>query len=265
MKAGFIGGGKMAEAIIADLAKSGIITPENIFVYDISSERRDHLHRQYKITILPGNRAVPTAAKIVFLAVKPQNQDEVLREIADSITPDHIIISIAAGRHISNIAAIIPHAKIVRVMPNLAATVSQSMNAFCTNSNLTEADTTIVTELLSCFGKALQMPEEQFDAITALSGSGPAFFAYFTQAMADAGTNLGLSTADAAMLAKQTLLGTATLLAGGSFEPNQLIDAVSSAKGTTAAGMEVLHKSSLRQIVGETLKAAADRSRELSR
>ena len=152
----------------------------------------------------------------------------------------------------------------MRVMPNIAALASASMNVFCAGEGVSQQDRSVVTALLASFGAVLELAEDQFDAVTALSGSGPAFVAYMLQAMADGAQDLGLPAQAAEQLAVQTFLGTARLLAEGRFEPDALIQAVSSAKGTTIAGMDVLTQTTLRADIARTLEAAARRSRELS-
>ncbi len=264
MKVGFIGGGKMAGAIISDMVRSRIVNPHDIFVCDVSEERRRVLKRRHGVNVYADNSMLLGATDIVFLAVKPQNQDEVLNEVSSFVTREHLIISIAAGRKIEHIESLLPDIRVVRVMPNLAAMISEGMSVFCMGNHATVDDRKKVITLLSCFGQVLELPESKFDAVTALSGSGPAFFAHFLALMIDAGEQLGLERKAASLLAEQTMLGTAMLFAKGEFNAEDLIQAVSSAKGTTVAGMEVLKKSGLEQAICDTLSAAAKRSAELS-
>jgi pyrroline-5-carboxylate reductase len=265
MKIGFIGGGKMAEAIISDLVKSGIVTSRDIFVCDLSEERRRILKRRHGVNVYADNNMLIGTTDIVFLAVKPQNQDEVLKEIENFITNKHLVISIAAGRKIIHIESMLPDTKVVRVMPNLAAMISEGMSVFCMGSHATDDDRKKVITLLSCFGQVLELPEKQFDAVTAISGSGPAFFAYILSGMIEAAEKIGLEHSAASLLAEQTMLGTAMLLAKGEFNAENLIAAVSSAKGTTVAGMDVITNSDIKQIIADTLEASAKRSEELSK
>ncbi len=264
MKVGFIGGGKMGEAIIADLVNSRILNPHDIFVCDVSEERRRVMKRRHGVNVFADNGLLLGVADVVFIALKPQNLDAVLDEIAESVTHDHLFISIAAGKRIAGIEAKLPDAKVVRVMPNLCALISEGMSVFCTGENVTVADRKTAVTLLSCFGQVLELPEDQFDAVTAVSGSGPAFFAHYLKLMIEGGVQLGLDRKDAELLAEQTMLGTAMLLVKGEYSSEELIAAVSSAKGTTVAGMAVLTASPLEEAVAGTLKAAAARSKELS-
>ena len=265
MKIGFIGGGKMAEAIISDLVRSRIVNPQDIFVCDLSEERRRILKRRHDVNIYADNGMLLATTDIVFLAVKPQNQDDVLKEISEFVTHEHLVISIAAGRKIVHIESLLPDTRVVRVMPNLAAMISECMSVFCMGNHATVDDRKKVITLLSCFGQVLELSERQFDAVTALSGSGPAFFAYILTSMVEAAENLGLEHSAASLLAEQTMLGTAMLLAKGEFGAEDLIAAVSSAKGTTVAGMDVMTNSNLKQIITDTLQASAKRSEELSK
>ncbi|MFC1497107.1 pyrroline-5-carboxylate reductase [Verrucomicrobiota bacterium] len=264
MKIGFIGAGKMAEAIIAALINSKLFVPHQIFAGDVSSERRKLLKRRYGINTYSNNNAIPGMAEIIFLSVKPQQLVDVLNEISGGVNKRHLVISIAAGKKISFIQSLFSTARIARVMPNLACLVSEAMSVFCVGKTATVSDKKTVTRILSCFGKVAELPESRFDTVTALSGSGPAFFTYFLESMVNAGTKEGLSRKDALALAVQTMLGTSKLLMEKKIDPEELIMSVTSEKGTTAAGLEVMENSELSKIVCKTIKAAAKRSKELS-
>lgn len=264
MKIGFIGGGKMAEAIIADLVNSKTVNAADICVCDISEERLKILHEKYKLNVSTDLGTLLASSDTVFIAVKPQNLSEVLTDMAQHITNKHLVISIAAGKKIAIIEHLLPKTRVIRVMPNMAALVSEAMNVFCAGNYATKEDIETARTLLSCSGKALKLPEEQFDAVTAVSGSGPAFFTYFLAKIINAGEQLGLEHKTAETLATQTMLGTAKLLTKGGFNATDLIETISSAKGTTVAGMNVLKESALEQIIYDTLSAAAKRSTELS-
>jgi pyrroline-5-carboxylate reductase len=264
MKIGFIGAGKMAEAIVASLLNSRTVEAHGIFASDISAERRRSLKRQYGINVYSSNKVIPGMAEIVFLAIKPQQIDEVFADAGPNITDHHLVISIVAGRKIAAIQSAFPQARIIRVMPNLACLVSEGMSVFCAGSTASVDDRKTATKLLSCFGKVLELPEEKLDAVTAVSGSGPAFFAYFMDKIVDAGVKEGLARQDALLLAEQTMMGTAKLLMEKKLDPQNLIQSVASAKGTTAAGLAILEKSAVAGILQKTIAAAAQRSRELS-
>lgn len=261
---GFVGGGKMAEAIMAALVGSKTAEAGRIVVSDVSAERRAHLADSLGVAAVADNLSVLARAEVVFIAVKPQQLDEVTAELASTAGAGHLFISIAAGKRLAYFEQRLPAGRIVRVMPNIAALVGASANAFCLGTRCRAEDRETVRILLSSFGQAVELPETQFDAVTALSGSGPAFVAHWVEAAVQGGVGMGLREADARSLAYQTLLGTARLLTEGKFTPEHLIAAVSSAKGTTVAGLEVLTKTTLADDLRRTLAAAANRSRELS-
>lgn len=264
MKVGFIGCGKMGEAMIASIISSRLSGPHQIFASDISAERRKLLKRRYGINVYSKNSIVPGMAKIIFLSVKPQQLDAVLKELAPHITKKHLVISIVAGKKISLIHSMLPQATVIRVMPNLACLVSEGMSVFSVGPTATVSNRKTVTQLLSCFGKVLELPEDRFDAVTALSGSGPAFFTYLLNRIVDASVRQGLDRKDALVLAEQTMLGTSRLLIEKKIDPKDLIEAVASDKGTTAAGLAVLEKSAVSDILRRTINAAAKRSKQLS-
>lgn len=264
MKIGFIGGGNMAEAILAALVKSRQCEAGEILVSEPREERGAWLAATYGIRTTVANSEVPRWSEVVFLAVKPQMLASIAAEVEALTGPSHLLISIAAGKRLGWLAAQFPRARVVRVMPNVAAFVGAGMNVFACGPGVTDAEKRQVEALLGSFGATLELPDSAFDAVTALSGSGPAFMAYMVQAMADAGVQLGLATEDALTMARQTLLGTARLLDEKGMSPDALIAAVSSPNGTTVAGMQVLRSSGVAEALSATLRAAAARSEELS-
>jgi len=263
MKIGFIGAGKMAEAIISAVIRSGQAGAHEVFASDVDEDRRAEIKRVYGINAYSKNAAVVTAVRVLVLAVKPQNLDDVLVEIAPDITPEHLVISIAAGKQTADIEAHLAAARVARVMPNLPATVGEGMSVFCVGRHASELDRETVRRLLSSFGRVLDLPEEDFDTVTAMSGSGPAFFAHFLNCMVEAAVSEGLHRSDAVLLAEQTMLGTARLLIESEMSPLELIRSVSSPNGTTVAGMACLDQPSFAARVQETVEAAARRSKEL--
>jgi pyrroline-5-carboxylate reductase len=261
-KIGFIGTGKMAEALIKAILKVDLA--DGIIGSDKSEERLRHIKEKAKIGVTANNREVVKECDIVFLSVKPQDMKQVLEEIKDEVR-EQLIVSIAAGIKISYIASIIGDKKIARVMPNTPCLVGEMAAGFCVNGNLDEDEKAFISKILNAAGKAFLLKEEQLDAVTALSGSGPAFTAYIIKAMADAGVKQGLSKEVALELAIQTVKGTGKLLQETGMGPEELIEIVSSPGGTTIAGRNVLEKSDLREILMKTIEAAAERSRELGK
>ncbi len=265
MKIGFIGAGKMAEAIMAGLIEKAFARADGIVASDISEERLAELSRRLGIRITLDNAEVVRQVQVVFLAVKPQQLDQVLREIAPHLTADHLVVSIAAGKTTTHIESLLPAGRVVRVMPNIACLVGEGMNVFTRGVRAPVKDTELVKTLLNCCGRALELPEAQFDAVTALSGSGPAFFAYLLDRLVDGAVREGLSRQDALVLAEQTMQGTARMLQVTGMEPAALASAVTSAKGTTAAGRDILETETMAAVLDRTIGAAAQRSRELGR
>lgn len=264
MQIGFIGGGKMAEAMIAGLIRSGTAQPASIRASDISDQRREIIARTHGIQTTADNAAVAETATVLFLAVKPQQLETVLDQMAPALSAKHLVLSIAAGKRLAWLEPRLPRARAVRVMPNLACLVGEAMSVFALGARVAADDRAQVTRLLGSFGRALELPEDQFDAVTALSGSGPAFFAYLLAGLVEGAVAEGMAREAALTLAAQTMLGTARLLQEGRFSPSELMEAVTSAKGTTAEGRKVLEPSEVQRVLMETVQAASRRSRELS-
>lgn len=264
MTVGCIGGGVMAEAIIAALLRGRAVRASSVSVSDVSAPRRRALKARYKVSVGSNNRAVACGASVLFLAVKPQQLADVLEEIAPVVQRETVVISIAAGKTLAFLESRLPGARVIRVMPNLPAQVGEGMSVFCLGRKARASDRRMTYKLLACFGRVLELPEETFDAVTAVSGSGPAFLAYVVDAMVAGGVAEGLDRNDALLLAEQTMLGTARLLMERKTDPRDLIESVTSAKGTTAAGRAILERSAIAGTLARTIRAAARRSRELS-
>ena len=261
---GFLGAGKMGGAILVSLIKAKIARPSSIRVCDAVPARLEQLAKDYGVKTATAAEVV-AASDVVFLAVKPQDLGVLLDGIPVEVAAKPLYISIAAGKQIAWLEAHMPTARIIRSMPNLAVSVGLGMTAYCGGTKVKKSDLRLAAKVLGSTGKALELPEEQLDAVTALSGSGPAFLAYVVQTMIDGGVALGLSEETAGVLALQTMLGTATVLTNGSTGVVDFIKSVTSAKGTTAEGLAVLEKSSISGTMKRTMAAAARRSRELSR
>lgn len=262
---GFLGAGKMGEAILAGLLRKRLATPQAIHIAEASAPRAEYIRSKYRVCVEPSVSATVQASDVVVLAVKPQDLEGVLLALPPPAIRGKLFVSIAAGKTLAWLEDRLPGAKVVRVMPNLAMRVGEGMSAFCLGSRATSRDRRTVNALLTSAGQARELPETLFDAVTALSGSGPAFLAVVLQAFVDGAITLGMPSEDALALAKQTLVGTAKVLSQGEDTLPGFVKAVTSAKGTTAAGLEVLEKSALKGIVHRTLRAAAKRSEELGR
>jgi pyrroline-5-carboxylate reductase len=255
---GFIGGGNMAEALIKGIAaKHG----KDIIVSEPLAERRGYLEKTYRVKTTPDNKEVLKNCTAIILAVKPQNMDEVTAEISD-MTNDKIIVSIAAGIPISYLSSRLKTTKIIRVMPNTPALIQEGMSVMSMCECLHDKEISIIKEIFMSVGVLLMLPEKYMNAVTALSGSGPAFFAFFVEALIEGGIRTGLEKTDAQTLAIQTMLGTARLLDTG-MAPAKLREMVTSPGGTTSAGLKVFQEKGLADAVIASLEAATNRAKEL--
>ena len=262
MTIGFLGAGHMGGAMLRGLAAS---TPAPALrIFDAAPGRAEALAAELGAAAA----ASPAAGcDVVVLAVRPGDLPALLEEMGGALSaPAPLLFSIAAGRTTAWLEERLPAGtRVVRAMPNLGVSVGLGAAAYAPGAKATAADLAAARRILSAFGTAVELPEAQLDAVTALSGSGPAFFAYALQAMADGGAALGLAPADAAALALQTMLGTATVLSRpGAPAVADFIAAVATPGGTTAAGKAVLDASDARAVFAETLAAAARRAAELA-
>ncbi len=258
----FIGGGKMAEALISGMKQAG--SKEDIIVSEPLSDRRDFLKDRYGVSVTSDNAGAAGQASIIVLAVKPQQMDKVIADIAPVVDSKKTVVSIAAGITIKFYQDRLKTEKIVRVMPNMGALKGESMSVMSFCDCFGDADTNRVKEIFMSAGVAISLPESHMDAVTALSGSGPAFIALFIQYMIEAGVSLGLGKNDSTVLALQTLRGTTEVLDGGP-APLKLIEMVRSPGGTTAEGLSTFEDKGLADIVRAALEAAARRSKELAK
>ena len=232
---------------------------------EVIAERRAFLRRRYRVGVTDAAGDLVRDCPVVFLAVKPQDLDGLLAQVAPLLGARHLLVSIAAGKTVKRIQRLAGRAvRVVRVMPNLAVMVGEGMSAFCAGPRARPADRRLVARLFGSCGRVVELQERHLDTVTALSGSGPAFFAYVMAALADAAEGEGLPAPAARLLAGQTMLGAARYLLETGRAPAEFIQAVASPKGTTAAGLAVLDASEIRAILGRTIRAAAQRSRELS-
>lgn len=249
----FLGAGKMAEGIL-----SAIKAKKKVIMAERCPERAEYIRSKYGVKVIESSAQAASLARVVFIAVRPQDVESLALEVKPSITRGQTIVSIVAGKTIKVLKkAFGSKARIIRVMPNLALRVKAGM---CV---LTSHDET-VESILGAAGEIVVLPEKHFDAVTALSGSGPAYFAYMQAMMEDAGTKLGLPRKIASLLAAQTMFGTAKFLKESSMDLRQFIAGVCTKGGTTAAGMKELDVPVFGETVLKTLSAATQRSRELN-
>jgi pyrroline-5-carboxylate reductase len=264
---GFIGGGNMAEALIKGIVQSSSRQSRDkvqseILVSEPREDRRKYLEHTYKIKTTPNNKELASSCNMIILAIKPQNMASVLDEIADFITDEKTVVSIAAGITFSYLQSRLKTKKLIRVMPNTPAIIQEGMSVMSLCECISDKDIMRVRDIFMSIGRVLILPEKYMNAVTALSGSGPAFIALFVEVMIEAGVKMGLSKDNASELAIQTLLGTAKLLDGG-MPPERLREMVTSPGGTTAAGLKVFEEKEFKNIVTDALQAALKRAEEL--
>jgi pyrroline-5-carboxylate reductase len=265
-KVGFVGGGNMGEALIRGLVESNLVPSDAIAVTDVRAERTRQLAEQYGVRPLTGNVALATASDVVILAVKPQIMAPVLREVLPALTRRPLLISLAAGVSTATIQSVLgKYQRLIRVMPNTPALVLEGVTAIAKTPGLEVEDLETAQEIFTAVGKVVVLDEEQLDAVTGLSGSGPAYIAIVIESLADGGVKMGLDRTTAMTLATQTVLGAATLLAETGLHPGTLKDMVASPGGTTIAGIAALEEGGIRTTFIRAVERATLRSRELGR
>lgn len=263
---GFVGAGNMGEALIRGVVRSGLVPPGSVHASDVSAERLERMAREYGIRTTASNTEVVRAADVVILAVKPQIMASVCAEIAPAVTPAKLLVSVAAGTPTASIrAALGRDARLIRVMPNTPALVLEGATAIARGTGLEPGDLDAAQAIFGAVGRVAVLGEEQMDAVTGLSGSGPAYVALVVEALADGGVRVGLDRATAMTLAIQTVLGSAHLLRETGLHPGALKDMVSSPGGTTIAGITALEERGLRAALIGAVERATERSRALGR
>ncbi len=264
-KIGFIGGGNMAEAFIKGLMKGGF-PAEDILFFEPNEKRRQWVQERYGIVCAADNVALVTASDIVVLATKPQVLDKVLEEIVSAFTDDTLLISILAGITTTTLeAGLAGQPRVVRAMPNTPALAGQGAAALCPGKYISEEDRRVAQHLFETVGIALWVEEGQMDAVTGLSGSGPAFVYTFIEALTAGGVQEGLRLDIASALAVQTVVGAAHLVKETGEHPALLREKVCSPAGTTISAIRVLEERGLRAMMMEAVGAATARSRELGK
>lgn len=264
LRVGFIGAGKMATALAKGLVASGFVNSKRIIASDVLPAARESFSTATGARCVDGVTEVLEHADVVFLAVKPQHMQSVLTEMAPHVEPRHLVISIAAGVPLSTLSgALGADRRLVRVMPNTPCLVSAGASAYALGSAAGEHDGALVEQMLSTVGIAVAVPESLLDAVTGLSGSGPAYVFQIIEALSDGGVRVGLPRDVALKLAAQTVYGAAKLVLETGEHPAALKDAVASPGGTTIAGLHVLESQGLRGSLIDAVRSASERSREL--
>ena len=263
---GFIGAGNMAEALIRGLVRGGHIAPHNVFASAPRNERLAELKAAYDIQVTRDNVEVARSAGLIVLSVKPQILDKVLREVGEHLRPNALVISIAAGVDTETIEeAVAEGVRVVRAMPNTPALVGAGATAIAAGKHADDTDLQTARAVFDAVGITVQLDESHLDAVTGLSGSGPAYIFLILEALADAGVKVGLSRRNAQRLAAQTVMGSAKLLLETDEHPGRLKDMVTSPGGTAIAGLHTLEEGGLRTTLINAVETATKRARELGR
>ena len=264
MKIGFVGCGNMASAMISGILKKGIFTKDEIIVSNLTEEGSRRSKEKLGVVTTLDNRKVAESAGIVVLAVKPQFYEEVLEEIRDVLTPDHIVVGIAPGKTLAWLEEKCGQPlKVVRLLPNTPAQVEEGMTGVCINEKVTREDLQAICEITDSFGRTEVVPERLMDAVGAVSGCSPAYVFMFIEAMADAAVSQGMPRKQAYQFAAQAVLGSAKMVLETGMHPGELKDMVCSPAGTTIEGVRTLERLGMRSAVFEALQACADKGRRL--
>ncbi len=263
LKISVLGVGNMGQALVRGLVEKAVYS-QHISVHDTDKKKLESVRKECSVKIAKSNRLSVSLADVVILAVKPQILQDVVGEIATAVAKDALIISIAAGVPMAKIEQVFKRpVSLVRVMPNMPALVGCGMSAFSLGKHASQKHRKIAEAILDSFGESAQVPERALDLVTALSGSGPAYFFLFAEKMIEAAYELGMKVDLAKKLVYQTALGSAQVMSRTQEDPEELIDKVASKGGTTEAALKIFQKKGLGRIVQEAVKAAQKRSIEL--
>lgn len=265
MKIGFIGCGNMALAMIKGMIQSGVCSKEEILISDVSVQMRDKARQECGVCIAEDNTALASEAEIIFLTVKPNYYEPVIGEIRDAVSMEKLVITVAAGKTLAWLEkAFDKPVAIVRTMPNTPAMVSEGMTAICHNEYVREEGLFYAMKLLRSFGRAELVPEPLFDAVTAVSGSSPAYVYMMIEAMADAAVAEGMPRNQAYTFAAQAVYGSAKMVLETGIHPGVLKDMVCSPGGTTIEAVEVLKETSFEGNIIKAMRACAKKSKKMS-
>jgi pyrroline-5-carboxylate reductase len=265
-KVGVIGAGKIGSAIVRGMISAGLVTRDQVMASDVSDALRQSIAKELGIKVTSDNRAVCDFAEVIILAVKPQILDSVVEEIAKKLGKLKLLVSVAAGVSLARIEGHLAQgARVVRVMPNIPCVVGAGASGYAGGAHATAKDLENVGLILNSFGVALSVEEKYLDAVTGLSGSGPAYVFLFIESLADGGVQVGLSRDVALKLALQTVYGSARMALESTKHLAELKDEVTSPGGTTIAGLYALEQKGFRGAVMEAVASATRRSQELGK
>jgi pyrroline-5-carboxylate reductase len=260
-----IGGGKMGEALVAGLTHSGWCDPVDIVVSEIHAARREHLTKAYGVTVTDDSVEAIRGAESILLAVKPQDMEVVLDLIGPTVEASQLVMTIAAGITIARLESHLRgDVPVVRVMPNTPALLREGAAAIAAGTHATDAHMARADEILQAVGRVVHLPEKYLDAVTGVSGTGPAYVFFLAESLIEAAVGVGLPRDVATELTVQTLLGSARMLRETGRHPVELREEVTSPGGTTVAAMRVLERAGVKSAFLDAVRAATERSRELA-
>ena len=263
---GFIGGGKMAEALAKGIINASLSSVDKIIASDVDKKRCQILEKDTGIKTTQENKKVTSESDIIILAVKPNIIGSILKELKNDITPKHLVVSIAAGIPLDFIeSALNKGCRVVRVMPNTPCLVGETAAGYALGKAATQDDGELVGEILNAVGKSYLLEEKHLDAVTGLSGSGPAFVYTVIEALSDGGVKMGLPRDISTKLAAQTVLGSAKMVLESGMHTGELRDFVTSPGGTTIAGLHALEKGSIRNALINAVETATKKSKRLGK
>ncbi|WP_408955965.1 pyrroline-5-carboxylate reductase [Natroniella sp. ANB-PHB2] len=263
-KIGFIGAGAMAEALITGILEAELVSAEQIYISDLKEERLEELKREYGVRLVSNNNELVSDVDYIILAVKPKVIGKVLNSLDVEIKEGQKVFSIAAGIKVEEVEYHLKNeVPVIRLMPNTPALIGEGVTAYALGKAASVADGELVERLFSGIGIVIGVEEELMDAVTGLSGSGPAYVYLFIEAFTDAGVNVGLAREDANALALQTIIGAAKMVLELEKHPAQLKDMVTSPGGTTIAALRQLEKAGFRSAIYEAVATARDKAEEL--
>jgi pyrroline-5-carboxylate reductase len=264
MKIAFIGGGNMGEAILAALLEKKLAKPTDIYVSDVSQERLNFLKKQYKVAVTAHNKEAIIDKDVIVLAVKPQSLPEVLAGLKGNVKASQLVLSIIAGARINKIGEGLGHKKIVRSMPNTPARIGYGVSGWTATAEVTKIQKESARAILGAMGEEIYFDDEKYlDMVTAVSGSGPAYFFLLADAMIEAGLKIGLGQKEAQALVTHTMLGAGQLLAQSGQTPAELRRAVTSKGGTTEAALKAFEQGGFEELTAKAVRAAYERAKEL--
>jgi pyrroline-5-carboxylate reductase len=261
---GFVGAGNMALALLRGLLRAGCVTKEQIRISDVDQAKCEQCRAAYGVGVAESNQELARWSSVLILAVKPQSLPNALRDSAPSLNPNALVISVAAGVRSSSLAdALPPGTRLIRAMPNTPALVGAGVTALSATPTASAEDMLLARSLFDAVGRTVIVDEGHMDAVTGLSGSGPAYVMVIIEALADGGVRAGLARDTALLLATQTVLGSAQLLLDSGEHPAQWKDRVTSPGGTTSAGLAAIEAGRLRHTLALAVEQATRRAREL--